>query len=103
MLIEIVFVRYMGLCDLLIYTIGFMHDDFFLFYMTVLIKWMVVTMTQNWFACENCNFVKTVKKFDILMIPKMVEKIVTSSPPFYSRVVLFNKLKVDLGKMTSSA
>ena len=29
MLIEIVFVRYRGLCDLLIYTIGFMHDDFF--------------------------------------------------------------------------
>ena len=52
---------------------------------------------------ENCNFVKTVKKFDILMIPKMVEKIVTSSPPIYSRVVSLNKLKVDLGKMTSSA
>ena len=44
MLIEIVFVRYRGLCDLLIYTIGFMHDDFFLFYMTVLVKWMVVTI-----------------------------------------------------------
>ena len=29
MLIEIVFVRYRGLCDLLIYTIGFMNDDFF--------------------------------------------------------------------------
>ena len=29
MLIEIVFVRYRGLCDILIYTIGFMHDDFF--------------------------------------------------------------------------
>ena len=29
MLIEIVFVWYRGLCDILIYTIGFMHDDFF--------------------------------------------------------------------------
>ena len=29
MLIEIVFVRYRGLCDLLLYTIGSMHDDLF--------------------------------------------------------------------------
>ena len=44
MLIEIVFVRYRGLCDLLIYTIGFMHDDFFFYFTWLLIKWMVVTI-----------------------------------------------------------
>lgn len=29
MLIEIAFVRYRGFCDIYIYTIGFMHYDFF--------------------------------------------------------------------------
>ena len=74
MLIEIAFVRYRGFLWYIYTPLVSCIMIFFLFYITVLIKCMVVTIDTKLVCLWKLQLCKNCQKIDILMIPKMVEK-----------------------------